>query len=350
MKNENKGKLQSDTSKKKSFIWIGFIIIGIALATIFYFYLANRPSEFKGAKDKVTLGISRSFLSIPVYIAKKKGYFSDEGIDIAIKEYSSGKLATKSMFTGEVDVSTVADMPVVFNSFKRQDFCVFATFTTSYTFVSLLTREDAGIKTGVDLKGKRIGVNKGTSSHFYLAVFLADNQLSVSDVEMIHYKTVDLPSALKNKEVDVISVWQPHTHKTQHLLKGNTKELPSLELYRTTFSLAAKKRYAKNRQIILEKLIKAFIRATIFIQKNKDESQEIIVESLKIDKETVSTLWDGYSFRISLDQALLVSWDDIGRWSIENNFTQKKKIPNYFNFIYLDALDVVKPESINIIR
>jgi NitT/TauT family transport system substrate-binding protein len=208
MKNQNKKELQSDTSNKKSFIWIGFVVIAIAFVTAIYLFSTNRSGQSKGAKEKVSLGISKSFLSIPVYIAKEKGFFSDEGIEIIIKEYGSGKLATKSMFNGEVDISTVADIPVVFNSFKRQDFCVFATFTTSYHFVSLLTRNDTGIKTGADLKGKRIGANKGTSSHFYLAVFLADNQLSASDVEIIHYKTIELPNALKNNEVDAISVWQ----------------------------------------------------------------------------------------------------------------------------------------------
>ena len=83
---------------------------------------------------------------------------------------------------------------------------------------------------------------------------------------------------------------------------------------------------------------------------DKKTAQELVTESLKIDNETVSALWDGYSFQISLDQALLVSWDNIGRWSIDNNFTDKKMIPNYLNYIYLDALDTVKPDSITIIR
>jgi ABC-type nitrate/sulfonate/bicarbonate transport system substrate-binding protein len=349
MKNQNKEQLPSDTFKKKFIFWIG-IIVAAVLVVIVYYFSSNNSSEFHGDKEKVTLGISRSFLSIPVYIAKKKGYFSDEGIDITVKEYSSGKIATKSMFAGEVDISTMADMPVVFNSFKRQDFCVFATFTTSYHFVSMLTREDTGIKTGTDLRGKRIGANRGTSSHFYLAVFLADNQLSMSDVQMIHYKTVDLPDALKNHEVDAISVWQPHAHNTGHLLKDNIKELPSLKIYRTTFNFGAKKNYAKSHQKTLEKFIKALIRASNFIQNNKDESQEIITEWLKIEKETVSKLWDGYSFKINLDQALLVSWDDIGRWSIANHFTDNKMIPNYLNYICLDALEEVDPISINIIR
>jgi len=38
------------------------------------------------------------------------------------------KKATQALFAGEVGISTVADMPVVFGSFKREDFCIIATF------------------------------------------------------------------------------------------------------------------------------------------------------------------------------------------------------------------------------
>ncbi len=350
MKNQSSEPSQRKTLRGRLFVWMGIFVVSATLISITYFYSGNNADKNEGTKEKVILGISKSFLSVPVYIAQKNRYFSDEGIDIIIKEYSSGKLATNTMFSGEVDISTAADMPVVFNSFKRQDFCVFATFTSSYSFVSLLTRKDTGIKSGLDLKGKKIGANKGTSSHFYLAEFLADYHLSMSDVEMIHFKTVDLPNALKDKKVDVISVWQPHTHKTEQLLSDNIIRLASSDIYRTTFNFVVKKSYAQNHKETLERFVKALIRASAFLRTNREKSQDIIAESLNLEKGIVALLWDGYDFEISLDQALLVSWDSIGRWSTDNNFTDKTAIPNYLEYIYLDALDTVKPDSISIIR
>ncbi|MBT4285998.1 MAG: ABC transporter substrate-binding protein [Deltaproteobacteria bacterium] len=350
MKNQSTGPSQTKFSKNRLFMGGAILVASVTLISIIFFNSVNNSDKFKEANIKVTLGISKSFLSIPVYIAKSKGFFSEEGIDINIKEFSSGKLATNSMFSGDVDISTAADIPIVFNSFKRSDFCIFATFTSSYSFVSILTREDTGIKKGIDLKGRKIGFNRGTSSHFYLAEFLADHQLLLTDVELIHFKTADLPKALKNKTVDAISVWQPHTHKAEHLPSVKIIKFPSSEIYRTTFNFAVKNSYAQNHKVVLERFTKALIKASKFIQMDKKTAQELVTESLKIDNETVSALWDGYSFQISLDQALLVSWDNIGRWSIDNNFTDKKMIPNYLNYIYLDALDTVKPDSITIIR
>lgn len=347
---KTKQRLEKNTRLKRKFpVSTGalFTITALLVASLSF---VSCNSDKTGIREKVTVGISKSFLSIPVYIAQKQGFFSDEGLDVTVKEYSSGKKATQALFAGEAGISTAADMPVVFGSFKRQDFCVIATFTYSFPFVAIIARKDSGIKTGADLKGKKVGANIGTSSHFFLGVFLIHNRLSSSDVEMINIKTVALPDALKNKEVDAISVWQPYTQKAMQLLGDNAIELPSSEIYRTTFNFAVMKMFAEEHPEILQKFLRAIEKAATFIKKDREKAQEIIAGSFNLDKKIVSAAWDGFTFRISLDQALLVSWDNIARWAIKNRLVNKQKLPNYLNYICTDALEAVKPDSITIIR
>jgi len=312
--------------------------------------LVSCTSDETGSIERVKVGASKSFLSIPVYLALKQGFFSDEGLDVTLREYSSGKKANQALFAGEVGISTVADMPVVFESFKREDFCIIATFTYSFPFVKIIARRDRGIKKGEDLKGKKVGVNRGTSSHFFLAVFLIHNRLSISDVEMVNIKTVDLPAALKNNEVDAISVWQPYTQKSMQLLGDNAIELLSAEFYRTTFNFAAMKIFVKENPEIARKFLKAIDKAAAFIREDREKAQQIIAGIFNLDKTLVNAAWDDFVFGISLDQSLLVAWDDIARWAIKNRLVNKKKFPNYLDYICLDALESVKPKSITLIR
>ena len=337
------------TQEKMMAAYLAKSLIIIAAILVCGLVFVSCKSDKMRSREKITVGVSKSFLSIPVYIAQKQGFFSDEGLDVTVKEYSSGKVATKALFAGEVDISTVADMPVVFNSFKRNDFCIFATFTYSYPFVKIIVRKDMGIKTGANLKGRKVGVNRGTSSHFFLEVFLIHNRLSASDVEMINIRTVDLPLALKNNEVDVISVWQPYTQKARQLLGDNAIELPSSEIYRTTFSFATMKSFSKEHPEMLERLLRALDKAAVFTRKDREKAQEIIAGSFNLDRSTVRAAWDDFVFGIFLDQSLLAGWDEIARWAITNKFIDKKKIPNYLNYICPDALGAVKPESITII-
>ena len=352
MKEKNKNEIPATRAKeKKEFpVWPKAVFIVLILLVGTYFLASCKPGDPPKSMEKINLGISRSFLSIPVYIAKKQRFFSKEGLDVTVKEYDSGKLATKGLFAGEIEMSTVADMPVVFNSFKRQDFCIFATFTYSYSFVKIIARKGKGIKTGADLKGKRVGMNKGTSSHFYLGIYLIHNNLSISDVEISYIKTADLSAALKNDEVDAISVWQPYSQEAERLLQDNAIILPQPEIYRTTFDFAVMKSFAKDHPEILKKFLRAIDKAAVFIKDNKEQSQEIIAQSFKIDKDIVYAAWNDFVFGVSLDQSLLVAWDEIARWAVKNKFADIKELPNYLNFVYMDALDAVKPESITIIR
>ena len=343
-----------EAPKRKLGLWMGSVLIILVLAAGGYFWLGQKqpqkPTEFTGKSETLTVGVSKSFLSIPLYIAQKQGYFADEGLDITMKEYSSGKRATESLFAGEVEISTVADMPVVFNSFKRSDFCIIATFAYSFHMVKIIVRRDKGINIGTDLKGKKVGVNRGTSSHFFLGVFLIHNGLSISDVEMIQIPTADMPAALKNNEVDAISVWQPYAQETKLLLQDKAVELPDSEIYRTTFSFAAKKSFAKDRLETIKRFLRALEKAAAFIDDSREESQEIVAHIFGLDEKRVHAIWDDFVFGISLDQSLLIGWEDIARCYMKNNLTDRSKIPNYLDFIYLEGLAAVKPEAISIIR
>ena len=64
----------------------------------------------------------------------------------------------------------------------------------------------------------------------------------------------------------------------------------------------------------------------------------------------MTTLWDDFIFEISLDQSLIVTIEAEARWAIKNNLTDAREVPNYLDYIHMDALEKVKPEAIGIIH
>jgi len=353
-KGNTKHRLISGTLGKKEFpVWTGIVFVIAALAAGGYFLVLpkeHKTQEPTGIRETVTIGVAKTPLSSPVVIALTQRHFANEGLDVTMKEYGSGRRTLESMFAGEVDISTVADTPIVFSGFDRQDYSIFATFVYSYRDSKIIAYKDKNINTGADLKGKKVGAYIGTSGHFFLGLCLTHNNLSVSQVELINIKTVDLPASLRNNEVDAISIWEPFGYEAKQLLQDKAIELPCSEIYRTTFNFAVMKDFARDHPETLEKFLRAIDNAVTFIKNNKEKSQAIVAESLNLDEKNVSAIWDDYVFEIFLDQSLLLSWEDIARWAIENKFTDKTKVPNYLNFIYLNGLEAVKPDAIAVIR
>ena len=332
----------------KIFVYVVVVFLSVAFAVIG----CDSLSEQKTRKqvDKVTLGVETSLLPAAVWVAESKGYFEDEGLELNITEFDSGRLSFLAMLEGKVDISTVAPTPIMFSSFKRQDFSIFLTFVHSYEDVKVIARKDKGIKTGADLKGTKVGTPAGTTGQFFLSAFLTYNDLQPSEVEEIDIKPSDLPNALKNNQVDAIVIWEPHGYNAGKLLGDKAIRLPSSEVYKETFNFMVMNDFAKANSEALKKFIRAIDKATTFIKNQKQESQDIVAKRLKLDYEVMSTLWDDFIFQVSLDQSLLLTLEDEARWAIKSGLTDKAEVPDYLDYIYIEALNEVKPESVNIIR
>ena len=110
------------------------------------------------------------------------------------------------------------------------------------------------------------------------------------------------------------------------------------------------KTFAKQNPEVLEKFLRAIERATIVAQNNQDEAQEITAKRLNLPKEDIALHWGEFTFELSLDQSLLINIESEARWAIDNNLTDAEEVPNYFDYIYLDALEQVNPDAVTIIR
>jgi len=304
-----------------------------------------------GPLEKVTIGISTtSLLPALIHIAEEKGYFLEEGIDVEIKGFPTGKAALAATFSGEVDMGTVADTPIVSNSFERNDFAVFMTIVDSAQHSKALARKDRNINTPQDLVGKKVATAIGTTAHFFMSVFLTLNGIDVSDVEIVNMKPGETVEAIANGDVDVIFAWEPNVLNAAKSLGDNAIILSSDVGYEATFNLVTMNGYIENNPGLIRKVIKSLAKAEEFVSNNREESIRIIALRLETDREGIDKLWDGYRFEISLSQSLILTLEDVARWSIRSNFTDKTEVPNYLDYIYMAALEEVEPEAVNIIR
>ncbi len=319
-------------------VWSYFVFVG-----------KEATEKYVGPIKKITFGSSTTHKIGAVFVAKGMGYFKEEGIDLEIKKFGSGKTSFEAMLKGDIDIAAVADTPIVIESFNSKDFNIIAGMYTSYDD-KVIARKDKGINSVADLKGKKVGLTKGTNAQFVLDLLLIYNQIPSSEVEVVDIKPMDLVPALKNGDVDAISAWEPIPFEAEQVLQGKTIKFLNEEFYRKIFYFALKKDFARDNPGVVKRFIKTIDRANTFLRENEDQSQTIVAEALNIDKEAVVRGWKEGKFTLFLDQALIVSIEDQARWAIKNKLTDATKVPNYLDYIYFDALEAVKPKSMTIIR
>ena len=324
----------------------------LVLGAVFAFW--RLPAKNTGApKKEIILGVDFSdTFSSPVLVAEDQGYFRDAGLAVKIIEYPSGRTAISDMVEKKnLDVVTVAQTPVMYNSFFHDNYAVIAGMSSSYDAGGLLlARKAKGISAVSNLKGRKIGTPVGSTGHFFLNLFLIHNRLKIQDVQIIDIDAPSLPGALADGRIDAISIWQPQIYKAQKMLGGNTIILPGKNIYRVDFYLAADKNFIKQNKEALKGLLKAVDRAEDFILKNKEKSIDIVSSRMKMDRNIVAAIWDQYQFKLFLDQAILTDLEAEARWAIANKYTPAAKAPDYRKFIHTDILESIKPEAVNLIH
>ncbi|HEX6904737.1 MAG TPA: ABC transporter substrate-binding protein [Thermoanaerobaculia bacterium] len=81
---------------------------------------------------------------------------------------------------------------------------------------ALMVHKDSGILGIKDLKGKRVAIpNRFSNQHLLLRKALADNGMTVKDIEMLEMPPPDMPAALYAKAVDGISSGEPFMAQTE---------------------------------------------------------------------------------------------------------------------------------------
>ena len=150
------------------------------------------------------------------------------------------------------------------------------------------------IKTIADLKGKKVAVNEGSVSEFYLNVLLGKAGLKESDLNTVNMTAADAGGAFVAKRVDAAVTWEPWLTKGKstdfgHLLVDSSTT-PGL----ITDVIIVKTAWASAHQKDVAAIVKSWNEAVAYYRANPDESIAIMAKGvggwLKDPKEFKATL------------------------------------------------------------
>ena len=140
-------------------------------------------------------------------VAEKQGYFEKYGVDAQFSNFSMGIDTINAVLTQQADTGIAADY-VAINSVAKGDLVIIATITRANEKSSkeqqLLVK--GNINKPSDLKGKKIGVNKGTVNEYVWSQYLKKNQIKETEVEFVPFSTPD-EAIVGVQKGDIEAVW-----------------------------------------------------------------------------------------------------------------------------------------------
>lgn len=313
--------------------------------------LLSLCSAAPAAPPVLTLAVADIPFAAPVLIAESQGYFAAEGLKLKVLHHAFGRLSLQQMLDGQAHFATVADTPITFASFSRRDFAIVATLSTSGPEHRLVVRNDRGIRSAADLKGKRIGTLTHTSAHYFTETFLRFNKLNPAEVSIVALPASDTVGALVRGEVDAAGLLGPHVSDALRALGDKARVLPGPGFFRVTYNLVSVAPSAGASDADLVKLLRAVRRASDLIRAEPERARGIVAAALKANPKEFEEVWKPYDFRLQLAPALLSSLEAQSRWALRDKLVPAGSVlPNYLDFIRPEPLRQVDARAVRLVQ
>lgn len=163
---------------KKILLCILALIIGLGLTGC----NSEEPpaNENQGSQKTITIGVMPDVESIPFIMAKKNGYFEEEGVKVKIVHFKSAKDRDSALQSGILDGVITDVLAVVFSNEGGTDLKI---ISKNDGDIKLMAGKESGINALAELKGRSIGLSSNTIMEYTADKMLESAGLKPEDVK-----------------------------------------------------------------------------------------------------------------------------------------------------------------------
>ena len=159
----------------------------------------TQTEEVKETK-KLSFGAMSSIDIVPIVIAKEKGYFEEEGLELDFQLFTAAKDRDAALQAGELD-GVIAD-EIAISIYQNSGIDMKITGATNGAW-TLVVGKDSGIENLEDLKGKKMAISENTMIDYLSDYIAEENGVNSSEIEKIAIPAMPARlEALRNKQVD----------------------------------------------------------------------------------------------------------------------------------------------------
>jgi len=304
--------------------------------------LAMAGDGLAQSKTKMTIatGVDPSFSHY--YIAKEGGYFEKRGLDVTLNTGPSGSAMVTYVIKNQVQSAFGAEIAGIQNHNLDGDVVMVAEGALLVKWYGLVGRDIADLN---GLKGKKVGIARGSGSEVFWLAMLDKLKLDAKDYTIVQVEAPEMVAAIARKDIDAFSAWEPWITRA-------TMAVPNSKVLRDAEGIIGGRVYIyMNKGWVIQnpapakEFLAALLEADNYIRSNPKEAAALVSKFLKLDLALTELLMPKLRHDIRLDQ------DSVDNFRIaEKQLKDQGKLAkplDYKSFIYPDLLKALKPEKVN---
>ena len=280
------------------------------------------------------------------FLAKEKGYFRDEGLDVELFQFKSAGEGVIALKSGQLDIGTFGSAAPLLYISQGVDFTIFGGMMTGGQAILVKPERLAELKTLDHYHGKKVALVKLSTGDVVFRLALKRAGLDPKK----DFTRIELPSpgtvveAVIKGEVDAGIVFSPQFSLAEKRGLAVSHFITDFYPNYTCCRLTANTPDFNARQGQYAKFLAALIRAYHFYRTNPEETVKIFTAALKIDEDVIRK--DTYTRKVfdSNPDPLRNGTLDFWQAMVESDYVANKTYPvqKHINTaVYKSALDSV---------
>lgn len=293
------------------------------------------------AQDKVRMFSGTDEHWVPLQVAKAKGYFQAEGLDVELTVFTTGTTATEAFRAGRGDFISAGDLPSA--AMWRSGAAIgVAPMSSDTEIFGIVGKND--INSPKDLRGKKVGTRVGSTGEFLLYRYLASGGVNTSEVNVIDLAPPEMVISLVHGDIDAFSWLAPFTTRALHTSK-NAKLIASAKgLANNRIILNVAPGFASKHPDAVAKTIRAVRRGIEFVRSNPEEATKIWASAVQGDAKQSLPVVRLISYDMAFTQAFVDDMNELSKFMVQKGAL--KEPINWTKDFDLKYLKTVDPKLI----
>ncbi|MCP3968433.1 MAG: ABC transporter substrate-binding protein [Lentisphaerae bacterium] len=296
----------------------------------FLFCILSLFVAFNLCGKEINVTYPRAPLNLQLIVMKHKGLlekeFAKDGIKINFHDIMDGKEQIRALAAGKIDIcGSINTTSIIIAAGQNIKLKIIRAVCIPTGTLALMTT-NPNIKSVKDLKGKTIACASKCSLHQILLGALAQNNMTIKDVNYIPMSLAETYKAMFSGKVDaglLVSVEVVNAKK-----RGARVLRTAKGLMRPKLVVAVSESFAQKHPDWVKRYIKVQDEAMAFIKNHKHEALELAAKDLGISYQDAEWLYNNTKFINALNK------DDIISLRKDIDFLyQQKLIPRKVNIL-----------------
>jgi ABC-type nitrate/sulfonate/bicarbonate transport system substrate-binding protein len=288
---------------------------------VFAFVLAATiSSAWAQPKTKMIIGTGVDPSLAQFYVAKEAGIFERNGLDVQLNQGPSGSAMIAFLIGDQIQAALGAELAGIPAHNLDANVAAAGESVQLPHFYGLVARH---VDTFDALKGKKIGVDSGSSSQNFWLALVSTLHLDPKDYTIVQVEPPEMIAALERGDIDAFAAWEPWVTRA---LEG----IPGTRNLRDNAGIIVPRDYVyMNRG---------------WVERNKPAGQ--IAHLLKLDPGLPETLMAKVDYGMRLDNDSLAHMREI-----EAQLKQSGKLTkpvDWSNFFLTDPLRAAAPAAVTL--